>query len=188
MSFCCVITHTFHSLFTLFQLSLFWTISAIQLIFLAKTLPQDEDKMTAELAAYAASLTTSANTSSTELMMVEDEPTTIEDRISTWDAAAARESMEFFNAGFKEIRDEIQHYKPSSLIMNCSELRCVNEELTSSSEDNSDVEDEETVVVVTKNKRRSWQQQQREESSSSSSWRGELPDETTPLFAPPKKK
>eukprot|EP00934_Nitzschia_sp_Nitz4_P001618 Nitzschia sp. Nitz4//scaffold163_size50693//33218//35374//NITZ4_006991-RA/size50693-processed-gene-0.49-mRNA-1//-1//CDS//3329538040//1618//frame0 len=35
-------------------LTLFWTITAIQLLFLAKTLPEDQDAMEAELAQYAA--------------------------------------------------------------------------------------------------------------------------------------
>ena len=54
-----------------FTLIVFWTITAIQLLFLAKYLPQDQDDMEAELAQYAA--TQSGNGSSERLLDGDDE-------------------------------------------------------------------------------------------------------------------
>lgn len=47
-------------------LTVFWVITAIQLLFLAQTFPKDQDDMEAELAQYAATQTTTAASISTE--------------------------------------------------------------------------------------------------------------------------
>jgi len=182
-------------------LAVFWTISAIQLIFLAKTLPKDEDKMNAELAAYASSVTAANDVdnedhhqhSSSNFDDKETPLVSIEDRISTWDAVAARESMEFFSSGLKEIREEIQHMKP----LRCGDhhpkkkvFRCGDEVSSSSSdEEESTEEDNDDDNIIEKGQhnndksssvvRKSWLKQQK--SDSPYNWRGELPDETTPL-------
>lgn len=165
-------------------LAVFWTISAIQLIFLAKTLPKDEDKMNAELAEYAANAVAvdhrhgSSNSNFDDL----ETPVSIEDRISSWDAAAARESMQFFSSGLKEIREEIQHITP--LPMHCGNqkrIRCGDD--VSSSEDSSSVnaedDDDDDIIERQQKSRRSLLKQK--QSDSPYNWRGELPDETTPL-------
>lgn len=108
-------------------LVVFWVISAVQLCCLAQSLPHDQDKMEAELAHYAASAM-AATTPSAGLEFVGfegsglpvtysetpdrpesskslDEHTllSIEDRMTTFDGTAARESLSFFQKGMSEI-------------------------------------------------------------------------------------
>jgi len=80
------------------QLVLFWCISAVQLLFLAGTLPDDQDKMEAELTAYAQQ--------AMARLEPEDEQSvvSIEERMTSFDGVAAKESLFFMRAGFKELR------------------------------------------------------------------------------------
>lgn len=100
----------------------FWAISAVQLACLAKTLPQDQDNMEAELARYAASAlaTNTSNRDScqgtpvVEFALEPERPescnsldemsiVSIEDRITSFEGTAAREAITFFQKGMKEL-------------------------------------------------------------------------------------
>jgi hypothetical protein len=83
------------------QLILFWCISAFQLLFLAKTLPRDQDKMEAELESYA-------EEAMARLQPDEDESVvTLEERMTSFDGVAAQESLVFMREGWKEFRQEV---------------------------------------------------------------------------------
>lgn len=109
-------------------LGVFWTLSAIQLCYLAKSLPEDQDRMEAELARYAASAlattTPSKSLDGTDRsslmaadefsleperpdsnMSLEDDVSlvSIEDRMTTFDNVAVRESISFIQKGMKEL-------------------------------------------------------------------------------------
>lgn len=111
-------------------LGVFWTLSAIQLCLLAQTLPHDQDKMETELARYAASAleTTTApggnvlDGTEQSLLMAADEFSlepdvpdsnksladdvslvSIEDRMTTFDGMAVRESISFIQKGMQEL-------------------------------------------------------------------------------------
>ena len=109
-------------------LGVFWTLSAIQLCFLAQTLPQDQDKMEAELALYAASALATVipgqfldGTDQSSLMTADEyslEPdrpdssksladdvslVSIEDRMTTFDGIAVKESISFIQKGMSEL-------------------------------------------------------------------------------------
>jgi len=110
-------------------LGVFWTLAAIQLCYLANALPQDQDKMEAELAHYAASALASTTSIKPSIdgtdhsaLMISDqyslEPNrpdssktldddvsllSIEDRMTTFDGVAVQESLSFFQKGMKEL-------------------------------------------------------------------------------------
>jgi predicted MFS family arabinose efflux permease len=113
----------------------FWTVTAIQLLFLAKTFPKDQDTMEAELARYAAEgaqqrrllLEKNGGTDNnnneepgieTILMspgsahnsLLEDEGeslVSIEEYMTSFDGLAARRSIQFMRQGIREIKDEM---------------------------------------------------------------------------------
>ena len=109
-------------------LGVFWTLSAIQLCYLAKSLPEDQDKMEAELARYAASAMATTTPSKSldgtdhssfmaadefsleperpdSNMSLEDDVSlvSIEDRMTTFDNVAVRESISFIQKGMREL-------------------------------------------------------------------------------------
>lgn len=118
-----------------FNLSLivFWSITTLLLIVLAKTLPNDQDAMDAELERYAASKINSANSSeignevlpttmvdeinhgsNLERVMTnfddmtlagEESIISIEDRITSFDASALQESWTFIGGALREIAE-----------------------------------------------------------------------------------
>lgn len=113
-------------------LSFFWTISAILLLFLVKTLPEDQDAMEEGLVRYAEEVRrrTAALESdgSIPLGNQDDVPrpsqllvrersgftvndgesiVSIEDYMTSFDGEAARQSMGFLRQGFKELTDEM---------------------------------------------------------------------------------
>jgi hypothetical protein len=84
-----------------FQLIGFWTISALQLLLLARTLPKDQDSMEAELACYAEQ----AMLNHSEAPDNEsDSLVSIDDRRTSFDGVAVRETLLYVREGFKEIR------------------------------------------------------------------------------------
>lgn len=116
-----------------FTLSLFWTVTAILLLFLVKTLPEDQDLMEEGLARYAEEL--SKQRSEFELIhgstanqghdgvetTITDERleiarlkfddsesiVSIEDYMTSFDGTAARRSFDFMRQGLRELSDEV---------------------------------------------------------------------------------
>ena len=74
---------------------------------LAKTLPRDQDAMEAELAQYAEARLQ-------EMAVIDEEGSivSIEERMTSFDAGAARESIQFMGEAFREIGDEIRMRRP----------------------------------------------------------------------------
>jgi sugar phosphate permease len=117
----------------------FWTIAAIQLLLLAKTLPKDQDLMEAELARYAAMAATHSKDEEpqeedddyddgieTALMnhvatpphpsssvVIDDGESlvSIEDYMTSFDGVAARRSIQFMRQGIRELKDEVSYYR-----------------------------------------------------------------------------
>ena len=85
------------------QMAFFWAVASVQLLFLARSLPHDQDAMEAELAQYAESRMQRAPS-----MGEEDSIVSIEERMTSFDAGAARESIQFMGEAFREIGDEIR--------------------------------------------------------------------------------
>ncbi|KAL7532930.1 hypothetical protein ACHAWF_004288 [Thalassiosira exigua] len=96
----------------------FWTMSAIQLALLAKTLPADQDRMEAELATYASSSLdigqygSIADTGRSDKSYSEDVDGdlslfNIENQASSFDAIAARQSLVFLGDSLREIGDDL---------------------------------------------------------------------------------
>jgi len=115
-------------------LVVFWTIAAMQLLYLAKSLPEDQDRMESELAAYAASAIKKAG--GIPLSGLDDDSTivSIEERMTSFDAGAARQSIHFVGAAFQEMKDEVRHLRPLH--------RCSSEHISEGSEESSeDMED-----------------------------------------------
>jgi len=164
-------------------LSVFWTVSAIQLLFLAEALPKDQDAMNAELAEYAANAIACEQLQPPRKISVrqisqnfddEAEPISImEHHIAAVDA---RGSMRFVGTAFKEIGDEISTMQP----FHCKEqpFHC-KEEASSSCYRESD-DDLETQGTPDSNSSR---KHFLPEHKDSHIWRGQLPepDESTPL-------
>lgn len=118
-----------------FTLIIFWAITGISLFILAKTLPIDQDAMDAELARYAASKfdnvvnndETSAafNESASSFIsktlddiqldesVGEESVVSITDRMTSFDAAAAQESISFIGDALREIGEELSMMKQS---------------------------------------------------------------------------
>jgi len=109
------------------QLILFWVVSAFQLVLLAKTLPDDQDGMEAELASYA--LHALANTGQAPLSL-DDSFVSIEDRMTSFDGLAARQTLQYVSEGIRELKAEMS----GNRILPCG---CVELDSTSSSEDGS---------------------------------------------------
>ena len=86
----------------LLQLAFFWIASALQLLLLARTLPHDQDAMETELAEYAESRMQEKRMPYT--VDDEDSIVSIEDRMTSFDAGAARQSIQFMGEAFREIR------------------------------------------------------------------------------------
>jgi len=110
-------------------LIVFWSITTILLLFLAKTFPSDQDAMDAELARYAESMINRVNQADEEdvtkslrlediraiddhdmislyddlTMVGENSIVSIEDRMTSFDAAAAKESWSFIEGALREI-------------------------------------------------------------------------------------
>jgi hypothetical protein len=150
------------------QLILFWCISAFQLLFLAKTLPRDQDKMEAELASYA-------KQAMARLQPDEDDSVvTLEERMTSFDGVAAQESLVFMREGFKELRQEVG----GKLIpFHCG----------GKSEDSSSEDDEASDASGLLQRREMWLHQQMQAHSNQSSEEFGLggqrhPSETTPLI------
>jgi len=85
----------------------FWVISAIQLVFLSKTLPHDQDAMEMELARYAETALgkdAPSVTSEDSWSLAGDESlVSIEERANYFDARAAEQSLMFLGEAFKEV-------------------------------------------------------------------------------------
>eukprot|EP00562_Extubocellulus_spinifer_P006850 CAMPEP_0178532362 /NCGR_PEP_ID=MMETSP0696-20121128/33929_1 /TAXON_ID=265572 /ORGANISM="Extubocellulus spinifer, Strain CCMP396" /LENGTH=453 /DNA_ID=CAMNT_0020164345 /DNA_START=1 /DNA_END=1359 /DNA_ORIENTATION=- len=85
----------------------FWIISAIQLVFLSKTLPHDQDAMEMELARYAETALgkdAPSVTSEDSWSLAGDESlVSIEERANYFDARAAEQSLMFLGEAFKEV-------------------------------------------------------------------------------------
>jgi len=119
-------------------LAVFWTISAIQLLFLAKTLPKDQDAMEEDLVKYAATAQVVDGTSDEEqdslrlngtmspvkaketttlipqtpehtISVHNDEEFIISSPEYMFDGQAARRSFQFVRLGLVEIGEEITH-------------------------------------------------------------------------------
>ena len=101
-------------------LVLFWVISAIQLVMLARTLPNDQDTMEAELASYAQAAMEkcqpldimSPNFSVSSHLDDHDDgdasiEVSIEDRITYFDGTAARQTLLYVKEGMQEFRQSL---------------------------------------------------------------------------------
>jgi len=110
-------------------LIVFWSITTVLLLFLAKTFPSDQDAMDAELARYAESMINRVKQADEEdvtkplrlediraiddpdmislyddlTMVGENSIVSIEDRMTSFDAAAAKESWSFLEGALREI-------------------------------------------------------------------------------------
>jgi hypothetical protein len=117
--------------------------------------------MEAELARYAASAL--AEKSPIVRLNGEDTLVSIEDRMTSWDVGAARESMQFMGAAIKEIGDEIRTLKPLN-------IRCADHHEESDddndeyydAEDSAFNEDEEVDREYVEQRRQIWIQQQKQ--------------------------
>ena len=91
----------------------------------------------------------------TPKMMLVEEDVSIEDRMRSWDAGAARESMHFVSAALKEIGDEIKTIRPLSI--RCADFHASDEEET---EDNAAALLEESDRINAQRLRQAWIRQQ----------------------------
>jgi hypothetical protein len=152
------------------QLILFWTISSFQLLFLAKTLPRDQDKMEAELTAYAEQALARLQPADDDYEG--DSVVSIEERMTSFDGAAARESLLFMREGFKELREVSGKLKS---------FPCGGRAEDSSSED-----DEASDASGLRQRREIWLRQQMQAHNESSEEVGlggqQRPSETTRLI------
>lgn len=85
----------------------FWVISGLQLLLLMKTLPEDQDKMEAELASYAANAISTARKRPSSCDENES-LVSIEDRITSFDSTAAKQTLSYVRAGIQELRSPFQ--------------------------------------------------------------------------------
>ena len=125
------------------QLSFFWTVTAIQLCFLSRTLPNDEDAMNAELAQYAK--TAMLKHDAPSILSEDDDMVSIEDRMISFDGSAARESFRFVGVAIREISEEIR-----------LPFHCVDDE------DQEEEEDDDDDGFDVERKRKLWIQQQQQ--------------------------
>jgi len=101
------------------SLVVFWSITSILLVLLAKTLPEDQDAMDTELARYAQtkingiSVKEDVRQNEDELddLTIADQESlvSLEDRMTTFNAAAAHQSLSFLGDAFREIGEELSH-------------------------------------------------------------------------------
>jgi len=128
----------------------FWSVASIQLLYLAKSLPRDQDRMETELAAYAASEIEKAGGGA----LAEDDSTivSIEDRMTSFDAGAARESIHFVGVALREMQDEVRHLRPLH--------RCSAEHISEASDESSG--DDEDMQDIER-KRELWRIQQEQQ-------------------------
>jgi len=128
-------------------LAFFWTLTAIQLLFLAKTLPEDQDAMNSELAEYAEAAVKAARGN----LLLDDGGSlvSIEDRMTSFSHLGARESIIFVENTFREIGDEIRTMKHFS---------CGDHEETIPEDDEMDSEE------LREEQRRLWVHQQHRQS------------------------
>jgi translation initiation factor 4G len=124
-------------------LIVFWTVSAIQLLFLARSLPVDQDAMEQELATYAANAMEMADNRFDE----EESIVSIEDRMTSFDVGAARQSLKFVGDAIREIEEELR-------IKSTSLLSCKSEE----EQDETDEDDQDAADI--EHKRNVWLHQQ----------------------------
>jgi translation initiation factor 4G len=117
-------------------LLVFWTVAALQLVLLAKTLPNDMDAVEAALEHYAATAGGTIGQSNAPISPVKTETSrlllpsspggnriegdgdtilSIEDLTIAFDGTAARRSLEFMRLGLQELNDEITHRQRSCL-------------------------------------------------------------------------
>jgi hypothetical protein len=116
-----------------------------------------------ELAQYASSAIASmqqGSESNVEMAI------SIEDRMISWDAVAAKESMQFVGAALKEIGDEILTLKP----LRCSDLEA---------EEDEDIEEEKSRQNM-EHLRQLWIQRQQQQSMEREEHK--TANEITPLF------
>jgi len=92
---------------------IFWAIAAVQLMILAKTLPEDQDAMEKELSSYANTLTCGHSRDSVGSFDDDDLTSviSIEERMTAFDQHAALESLKFVESAIMEIggRGSLQH-------------------------------------------------------------------------------
>jgi hypothetical protein len=93
--------------FHILQMIVFWVISGLQLLLLMKTLPEDQDKMEAELASYAANAIATARKRPSSCDENES-LVSIEDRITSFDSTAAKQTLSYVRAGIQELRSPFQ--------------------------------------------------------------------------------
>jgi len=135
-------------------------------MFLSQTLPRDEDAMEAELAQYVASTLAAQR-------VVEDDGTivSIEERMTSFDGFAARESMKFVGFAFREISEEIRSVDP----FHCGSDDRIDEE------DENGVFDDDDDTAELESRQKLWKQKQKE------MWRqpnDAVTDESTMLLPP----
>lgn len=102
---CCItvlqnIFHTDRKFAFNFTMLVFWVISGFQLLFLMKSLPEDQDAMEAELAMYAKEAIRDARLPDDESGSL----ISIEDRIISFDDVAAKETIQYVREGLQELR------------------------------------------------------------------------------------
>ena len=161
----------------------FWTITAIQLVALAKTLPEDQDAMEAELQRYAAELRRTqnnlevtrlmktpnrnpSNSSLHVLVAMDDDLVSIEDNMIAFDGTAARRSIQFMSLGIKELKEEISYYGG----------QCGTAASSSEEEEDDDVRNEMSAQEVDR-RREVWKRQQQKLQQTQAA------SETTPLIS-----
>lgn len=92
---------------------MFWLLSALQLLFLSRTLPRDQDAMEAELAQYAeqAMITPRVDQAAAILNASADEShpneletvVSIEERVLGFDGEAAQQTLQYVSTGLAEL-------------------------------------------------------------------------------------
>ena len=117
--------------------------------------------MNAELANYAAKALANQQIQQNQqhlpmspALILMEHDVSIEDRMTSWDAGAARESMQFVGAALKEIGDEIKTIRPLSI--RCSE---VHPESDDDEDDEHDASAQGTLYDLDR-RRQAWIRQQ----------------------------
>ena len=178
---------------TAFQISLtgFWTITAVQLVFLAKCWPKDIDEMEAELANYAAQLSETKDDDEEQhsgiettllspwgprgshVIMVDDGSiVSIDEVMTSFDGVAAARSIQFVRKGINEMKDEL-----SKIRYACGSL----EEFSSESEEEEDNIVEELSKEEIEKRRQAWEIQKLL-SSQDTAAPNDITSEQTPLL------
>jgi len=158
-------------------ISIFWTICAIQLVFLGKTLPQDQDDMEAELARYAAeaqenkdeelSLSPVRKRDSLLFQGMDEEFSTTEEymtSVNTFDGLAARQSFLFVSQGIRELKEEITYF--GTACGPCQALEDLQSSSGSEEENDSSIEHPEPLQISLhemNRRKQAWRQQRESE-------------------------